>query len=97
MKIMTERKDESLKNWNSFGSLEVNVKKKILLDDPLQNGVQSEPLLGPTKSWKDLRGGRRVWIAAKRFHILERPNRKTLETENGRWISVFLFKQAMEI
>jgi hypothetical protein len=85
------------KKWNSFGSLEVNVKKKILLDDSLQNGVQPEPLLGPTKSWKYLRGRRRVWVTAKRFDILERPNRKTLETENGRWISVFLFKQEMKI
>jgi hypothetical protein len=53
--------------------------------------------LGPTKSWKYLRGRRRVWVTAKRFDILERPNRKTLETENGRWISVFLFKQEMKI
>ncbi len=80
------------KKWNSFGSLEVNVKKKILLDHSLQNGIQSESLLGPTKSWKDLWGRRRVWIASKRFDILERPNRKTLETENGRWISLlYLF------
>jgi hypothetical protein len=60
MKTMTERKDESLIKCNSFGSLKVDVKKKILLDYSLQNSVQPEPLLGPTKSWKYLRGRRRV-------------------------------------
>ena len=67
----------------SFCSLEVNVKQKIFSHDPLQDGVETEPLLRPSQCRKNLRG----WVR-NRTRTLQRVEGPHWNTLGYRTISI---------